>query len=91
MTLWLVLMSMSHRVRWNCCEAPRVLEVIHSHFYAKGQKLQELFEDDRLDRKVLHEIIAELKRQSTPTAQALLKRSRPWRAFSCPSRTPLLR
>lgn len=43
------------------------------HFSATGPQLQTLFEDNKLDLKVLREILAELKHRSTPTAQALRK------------------
>lgn len=43
------------------------------HFSSTGPQLQKLFEDNKLDTKVLREILAELKHRSTPTAQALRK------------------
>jgi hypothetical protein len=43
------------------------------HFSATGPQLQKLFEDNKLDTKVLREIMAELKHRSTLKAQTLRK------------------
>jgi hypothetical protein len=56
------------------------------YFSSTGPQLQNLFEANRNDTKVLRDLLAELKHRSTPTAHALKwrKRSLPFNQQGAP-------